>query len=192
MKTQLSRIIHTRLALIILLTLCSCKPLKTALELNNTKYFKIINQGSNTINTAGIYVYRDTLVNANNTSKNDVITELIKFNTNKTVQFSSRHSTSEGGESITNDNVTNWLNDYASSYYYVKNNTKLIVEHYISNPTRKSWYAVDGPASAPLKFKIQFNITGNTLIKNNKRYILDKTLTNNHKMITTDFITLNK
>lgn len=176
---------------LILLTLWSCKPIKTALELNNKKYSKIVDLQNSTINTEGVYVFKNTLVSGNGDVKKETVTEFIKFNDNKTVQFSSKHSSIDNKEQISNKNITTWLNDYTSSFYYTKNNSKLVVEHYISNPNQKSWYALDGPASAPLKFKIMFKINGDTLVKKNKKYILDKTLTNNHKNITTDFITLN-
>ncbi len=177
---------------LIVVLLTACTPVKTALELNNKKYSKIASVKNSGINTEGVYVLKDTLTNKDNETEKIIITNFIKFNANKTVQFSSKHQSNSDEKKITNENLTNWLNDYASSYYYTKNNSKLIVEHYIANPTRQSWYALDGPNSAPLKFKITFKINGDTLVKNKKKYILDKTLTNNHKTITTDFISLKK
>ncbi len=175
---------------LILISLYACKPIKTALELNNKKYSKIVNQQNTPINTEGLYVLKDTITNSDH--KNEIITDFIKLNSNKTVQFSSQHNNTINKEKISNENITTWLNDYASSFYYTKKNSKLVVEHYIANPNRTSWYALDGPASAPLKFKIAFKISGDTIIKNKKKYILDKTLTRNHKNVTVDFLTLNK
>jgi len=193
-KKHMDLKIKTTLALLVFtfFILNACKPIKSALERNNKKYSKIENRQNNSINTEGIYVFKQIIESNDSRTKNNVISEFIKFNKNKTVQFSKKHDRSKNKEAITNKNITNWLNPYASSYYYTKNHSKLIVEHYIANPIRKSWYALDGPTSAPLKFKLQFKIKGDTLIKNNKKYILNKSLTHNHKNIMTDFITFNE
>ena len=129
------------------------------------------------INLIGTYVLKDTIITVDETLdsfdikfKNKVKTYLIRFNEDATVQLSKTTDVE-----VTNDNLLNFLNPNTSYYYYFKGKNKLVIE------------SKDGNTLAYRK--MTFEIKGDTLInrKTRKIYILNEKLTNNHKILKTEF-----
>lgn len=176
-----------------LILICSCKSRKTAIELNNKKYTEALNYENKYIDTEGAYVSIDTLISLDEDFKDEITTELMKFNKNSTVQFSIKHNNYKHDIEISNENLTDWLSKYASSYYYTKRESELIIECYEEGPNpRIPWYIPAGPPNGPLHFKRIYKVKGDTLISGKKRFILNRDLTNNHKKIRSNFINLKK
>jgi hypothetical protein len=147
---------------------------------------------TNIINCNGIYVSRDTLYSLDKQYKNEITLRLLKFNKNFTVQTSIEYTYLEGEEKLNNLNVTDWL-DIESKYNYVIKNKKLVIQCYSKQPKR-AWndFATGGDITIKETFKMAGNIIykikpffnhQNSRKKFSKLYILDETLTNNHKKV---------
>lgn len=142
----------------------------------------------NTISTEGIYIARDTLFAIDKNFKNEITVRLLKLNKNFTVQVSLlEYSYLEGEDKLNNANVTNWLNNESLYNYSIKNKNEMVIECYKKMPKR-AWY--DFATAGSKKISVKFKISGEKLIQYKesnkyfaKTYILDKTITNNHKNI---------
>jgi hypothetical protein len=168
------------LLILFLIILNSCGSKKSASELNNEKYSKILNRENKVVQTLGSYVSIDTLPSLDKQFKDEISISILKFNKNKTVQLSK-----ESKLKITNKNLTDYLNDYTSYYYYLKTNSTLILERYEGKHIKTPFYAWGGPPTKPYKVAIRFKIKGDTLIRIGfkKKYILNSELIDNHKEV---------
>lgn len=166
----------------------SCGSKKSASELSNLRYSKILTQENKLINTIGSYASIDTIFSFGKKNKDDITTSLMKFNKDKTVQLSN-----DSNIKITNDNLTDYLKNYTSYYYYLKTSSILILERYEGSLLKTPFYAWAGPPTKPYKVSIKFKIKGDTLMRVKyskefkKRYILNPKLINNHEGIKSEF-----
>ena len=184
------------LLLLAMLLFYSCRSKLTATQLNNNGYTSIYSHKNTSIDTLGTYVAKDTLPSLDPKFKDDVTTRLLRFNTNKTVQFSTSHNNYKHYDNITNENLTDWIYNWASAYYYLDKNQKLVIEWYEEgyNPRNNPWIQrliPAGPPTGPYHNKIIFAVKGDSLIRGKSIYILDRSLTNNHKFITNKFKIVN-
>lgn len=143
---------------------------------------------NNEIDYQGIYVSKDTLYSIDKNYKNEITIHLLKLNKDKTVQISKPYTFKEGENKLNNTNLTDWLFSETSYNYILKGKSKLVIECY-SKRAKTCWYCWGGPGRVS-EISEKFQIKGDTLIrlkKSNKnfrkKYILDKTLNNNHKKI---------
>ncbi|WP_139195613.1 hypothetical protein [Aquimarina amphilecti] len=182
------------------ISLTSCRSKKSAYELSNSEYSRISNRNSS-INIIGTYVSKDTLISIDENYKDEITTDLIKFNKNNTVQLSRSHSNYESSEKITNDNLTDWL-DSKAEFYYIANKSRVTIKRYEGSVRNTPFWALGGPPVRPYKASVEFKIKGDTLIKKKRKlvrvdhktykmfksmYILNKDLNKNHKSIKTDY-----
>ena len=142
----------------------------------------------NEINHDGIYVSKDTLYSIDKNYRNDVTIRLLKLNKDKTVQISNPYTCREGENKLNNLNLTDWLFSETSYNFTLKGESKLIIECFAKR-SKTCWYCWGGPGRVN-EISENFKINGDTLIrlkKSNKnfrkKYILDRTLYNNHKKI---------
>jgi hypothetical protein len=179
LKNRLNLVLNF-LLILFLIILNSCGSKKSASELNNEKYSKILNRENKVVQTLGSYVSIDTLPSLDKQFKDEISISILKFNKNKTVQLSK-----ESKLKITNKNLTDYLNDYTSYYYYLKTNSTLILERYEGKHIKTPFYAWGGPPTKPYKVAIRFKIKGDTLIRIGfkKKYILNSELIDNHKEV---------
>ncbi|WP_193845712.1 hypothetical protein [Flavobacterium hungaricum] len=141
----------------------------------------------NKINTAGIYISRDTLFSLDKRYKNEITVDLLKLNENNTVQVSfMKYSYLEGEDKMNNENITTWLNSESLYTYKIIDDSKIEISCYHKMPKRK-WN--DFATASTVKIKAKFEIFDNKLVqlsgssKFKRVYILDKNMTNNHKNI---------
>lgn len=142
----------------------------------------------NNMSTEGIYISRDTLFAIDKHYKNEISVRLIKLNKNFSVQVSLlKYSYKEGEDILNNANVTTWLNNEALYNYSTKNRNKIFIECYMKMPKR-AWN--DFATASSTKISAKFKISGDKIIQIKesnkyfaKTYILDRTITNNHKSI---------
>lgn len=143
---------------------------------------------NNKINTSGIYISRDTLFSIDKNYKNEITVELLKLNENKTVQLSfMKYSYKEGEDKMTNENITTWLSNESLYNYTALNDKTIEISCYCKMPKRK-WNDFATPSS--IKIRAKFEVIGEKLVllkgsggNFKKLYVLNKSLTNNHKKI---------
>jgi hypothetical protein len=161
---------------------------KTYAEVNESESNKNVELQNNSINTAGIYISRDTVFALDRKYKNEINVRLLKLNENNTVQVSlMKYSYNEGEDKMNNENVTTWLDNHSLFNYRLISKNKIEISCYIKMPKRR-WNDFATPSS--VKIREKFKIQGNKLIrlgKSNKNfkkvYLLDERITNNHKNI---------
>lgn len=139
------------------------------------------------INSDGLYLAADTLYSPDANYKSEITITLLKLNRNLTVQVSESFTFKAVEDTLKNDNVTHWLNNYSSYRYEYKGKREIVVSCYFKQPKRGF---TDYATANVAKVSEVFVIDGNTLIRKgksnanfSKKYVLRKELTNNHKSI---------
>jgi hypothetical protein len=137
------------------------------------------------INFEGTYVARDTIA-FDKSKKKEITVKLLKFNKNGRIQISKEIVYNEGGFELTNTTILKYLDNF-SSYNFTLKNSKLKIECSKSYGKKQ---LTDFATPRYNKISETFNIQANTIRRKNKSnknfskiYILDTTLTRNHKNI---------
>lgn len=157
-------------------------------EINQSRFNKRAEIQNNHLSTDGLYISRDTLHAINKNYKNEITVSLLKLNKDNTVQVSIiKYKYTEGENIMDNTNVTTWLNNESLYNYSLLNENEIIIQCYMKMPKR-AWN--DFATASSTKISVKFKIYKDKLVlsgKGNKYfnnlYILDRTMTNNHKKI---------
>jgi len=136
------------------------------------------------IDFEGIYISRDT-INFDLSKPKEITMKLLKFNKDGHVQVSKDIVYEEGKLGLSHSNILKHLNSFSSYKFTLRNKSKIIIE--CNRETgKKEWVDFATPRSKNISEL--FYLKGNMLIRKNKsnkyfgrKYILDKTLNQNHK-----------
>ena len=166
----------------------ACVTKKSAVELSKIKYSKISKEKNLLISKKGTYISKDTLFSLDEQLDNEVSTDLIRFNDNRTVQISRGLISENKNIAVTNENLIDFISNITSHYYYYfKGKNKLIIERYEGKSYDASFYALGGPRNGAYVVSEKFEIRGDTLFNMEKyktnfkqMYILNKKLIENH------------